>query len=182
MTIVTTQRQIIFTGSHVELIKNKDGAYSQLIHLQEMHQDKYALSPPEGDIDLPLQATPGTNSAHVSISLINRQSQSISSLGNSSRHSMNALAMTHAKDLPDTTVVKETEGTNQDPDAPTKTVPMRRLFALNKPEALVLIFGSIAATVHGVMFPILSILMSSSIKVHFVINKCEVFNCFMKVQ
>lgn len=95
---------------------------------------------------------------------------------------MNAFAMTHAQDFPDTTVVKETEGTNQDPDAATKTVPMRRLFALNKPEALVLLFGSIAAAVHGVTFPILSILISSSIKVHFVINKYEVFNCFMKVQ
>ncbi|KAF3323002.1 hypothetical protein FCM35_KLT12991 [Carex littledalei] len=151
-------------GSHAELIKNRDGAYSQLIHLQEMHQDKYAPSPPKGDIDLPLQATPGTNSAHVLRSLINRQSRSISSLGNSSRHSMNAFAMTHAQDFPDTTVVKEAEGTHQDPDAATKTVPMRRLFALNKPEALVLLFGSIAATVHGVMFPIFSILISSSIK------------------
>ena len=146
-----------------------------------MHQDKYAPSPPEGDIDLPLQAPPGTNYAHVSRSLISRQSRSISSLGNSSRHSINAFAMTHAQDFLDTTVVKETKGTNQDPDAATKTVPMRRLFALNKPEALVLLFGSIAATVHGVMFPMFSILISSSIKVHFVINK-NTFNCFMKVQ
>jgi ATP-binding cassette, subfamily B (MDR/TAP), member 1 len=158
------------TGSHVELIKNKEGPYSQLIHLQAMHQDMHAPPPPEGDIDLPLQATPGKNSAHFSKSAINKQSRSISSLGSSNRHSFNAFTMTHAQDFPDTTLVKESEDSNQDPSAVKKTVPMRRLFALNKPEALVLLFGSIAATVHGVIFPIFSIIISNSIKVCFILK------------
>jgi ATP-binding cassette, subfamily B (MDR/TAP), member 1 len=156
------------TGSHAELIENK-GPYSQLIHLQAMHQDKYAPPPPEGDIDLPSQATPGTNSAYFSKSAINKQSRSISSLGSSNRDSFNAFAVTHGQDFPDTTLVKETEDNNQDPSPVKKTVSMRRLFALNKPEALVLLFGSIAATVHGVIFPIFSIIISSSIKVCFIL-------------
>lgn len=146
-----------------------------------MHQDKYALAPPEGDIDLPLQAAPGTNSAHISRSAINRKSRSISSLGDSDRHSFKAFTMTHSQEFPDTTIGKETEDANQDPDAPKKTVPMSRLFALNKPEALVLLFGSIAASVHGVVFPIFSILISSSIKVHFVIS-INAFSSFVEVQ
>ncbi|KAJ4788550.1 ABC transporter B family member 11 [Rhynchospora pubera] len=164
---VIHQGKLVEQGSHEELIKNTDGPYSQLIHLQAMHQDKYAPPPPEGDIDLPLHVSPGANSAHISRSPINSQSRSISSLGNSNRHSFNAFAMTHAQDFPETTVAKETEGTDQDPNAAKKNVPMRRLFALNKPEALVLLFGSIAASVHGVIFPIFSIVMSSSIKVFY---------------
>ncbi|KAJ3685940.1 hypothetical protein LUZ61_015104 [Rhynchospora tenuis] len=164
---VIHQGKLVEQGSHAELIKNTDGPYSQLIHLQAMHQEKYAPLPSEGDIDLPLHVSPSTNSAHISRSPINSRSRSISSLGNSNRHSFNAFVMTHAQDFPDTIMTKETEGTDQDPNAAKKNVPMGRLFALNKPEALVLLFGSIAATVHGVIFPLFSIVMSSSIKVFY---------------
>ncbi|KAJ4770415.1 ABC transporter B family member 11 [Rhynchospora pubera] len=164
---VIQQGKLVEQGSHAELIENTDGPYSQLIHLKTMHEDKYAPPPPEGDIDLPLQEASSTNSAHISRSQINSQSPIISSLRNSSRDSYDTFAMTHAQDFPDTIVPKETEGTDQELNAAKKNVPIRRLFALNKPEALVLLFGSIAATVHGVIFPLFSILMSNSIKVFY---------------
>ncbi|CAO1945644.1 unnamed protein product [Urochloa humidicola] len=45
-----------------------------------------------------------------------------------------------------------------------KKAPIGRLFKLNIPEVPVLLLGSIAATVHGVIFPLFGILMSSVIK------------------
>ncbi|KAJ3685942.1 hypothetical protein LUZ61_015106 [Rhynchospora tenuis] len=159
---VIQQGKLVEQGSHAELIQNTDGPYSQLIHLKAMHQGKYAPPPPEGDIDLSLQEASSTNSAHISRSPINSQSPI-----NSSRHSFDTFATTHPQGFPDTTVANETEGTDQDLNAAKKNVPIRRLFALNKPEALVLLFGSIAATVHGIIFPMFSILMSNSIKVFY---------------
>ncbi|KAJ3689475.1 hypothetical protein LUZ61_018639 [Rhynchospora tenuis] len=142
---VIHQGKLVEQGPHMELIENTDGPYSQLINLQAMHQDKYALPPSDGE----------------------SERESISSRGNSNRHFFDAFAMTHAQDCPDTTVTKETEGIDQEPNAAKKKVPMRRLFELNKPEALVLLFGSIAATVHGFIFPAFSIIISSSIKVFY---------------
>ncbi|KAJ1694281.1 hypothetical protein LUZ63_010979 [Rhynchospora breviuscula] len=155
---VIHQGKLVEQGSHLELIENIDGPYSQLINLQAMHQDKYALPPPDGGSEREI----------------------ISSRGNSSRHLFNAFAMTHAQDCPDITVTKETDGIDQDPNSVKKKVPMRRLFALNKPEALILLFGSITATVHGIIFPVFSIIISSSIKVYFVI-KINTLNSLIKV-
>jgi ATP-binding cassette subfamily B (MDR/TAP) protein 1 len=45
-----------------------------------------------------------------------------------------------------------------------KKAPIGRLFNLNKPEVPFLLLGSIAASVHGVIFPLFGIIMSSIIK------------------
>ncbi|KAJ3685941.1 hypothetical protein LUZ61_015105 [Rhynchospora tenuis] len=150
---VIQQGKLVEQGSHAELIRNTDGPYSQLIHLKAMHQDKYAPPEPEGYIDHPLQEASSRKSAHISTSPINSQSPSIFSVGDRSSHSFDTFAMTHAQDFPDITNAKEPKVTDRESNAAKKNVPMRRLFALNKPEALVLLFGSIAATVHGIIFP-----------------------------
>jgi ATP-binding cassette subfamily B (MDR/TAP) protein 1 len=45
-----------------------------------------------------------------------------------------------------------------------KKAPIGRLFKLNMPEVPVLLLGSIAASVHGVIFPLFGIIMSGAIK------------------
>jgi ATP-binding cassette subfamily B (MDR/TAP) protein 1 len=45
-----------------------------------------------------------------------------------------------------------------------KKAPIGRLFKLNVPEVPILLLGSIAAAVHGVIFPLFGILLSSAIK------------------
>ena len=46
-------------------------------------------------------------------------------------------------------------------------VSLKRLAYLNKPEVPVLIVGSIAATIHGVIFPMFGLLLSSAIKMFY---------------
>lgn len=46
-------------------------------------------------------------------------------------------------------------------------VSIRRLAYLNKPELLVLLLGSIAAAIHGVIFPIYGLLISTAIKIFY---------------
>jgi ATP-binding cassette subfamily B (MDR/TAP) protein 1 len=45
-----------------------------------------------------------------------------------------------------------------------KKAPIGRLFKLNVPEVPILLLGSIAAAVHGLIFPLFGILLSSAIK------------------
>ncbi|KAL0907280.1 hypothetical protein M5K25_021680 [Dendrobium thyrsiflorum] len=47
------------------------------------------------------------------------------------------------------------------PDHKTNNVPLRRLVFLNKPEIPVLLIGSVAAIINGVVFPVLGIMLSS---------------------
>ena len=55
-------------------------------------------------------------------------------------------------------VVLESEGEE------CRKVPLSRLISLNKPEMPVLLLGTLAAVVSGVIFPMLGVLISSSIK------------------
>lgn len=48
-----------------------------------------------------------------------------------------------------------------------KKVSLRRLAHLNKPEIPVLLAGSLAAAVHGIVYPVQGLLMSSTIKIFF---------------
>ncbi|XP_028548541.1 ABC transporter B family member 4 [Dendrobium catenatum] len=47
------------------------------------------------------------------------------------------------------------------PDDKTNDVPLRQLVCLNKPEIPVLLIGSVAAIINGVVFPVLGIMLSS---------------------
>ncbi|KAH7676289.1 Xenobiotic-transporting ATPase protein [Dioscorea alata] len=150
---------IVEKGSHSELVKNPEGAYCQLIRLQEKNQHSEQAS--QSDHEKPNLSLDSArkSSQHMSI---NRSISRGSSLGNSSR-----LSFTQTFGLPvgiDTTEIKLEEGK----DTPLSTkeyneVPLRRLAYLNKPEIPVLILGSFAAIVNGTVFPIFALLLSSVI-------------------
>ncbi|KAJ4733898.1 ABC transporter B family member 11 [Rhynchospora pubera] len=142
---VVHQGKIVEQGPHDELVKDPDGAYSQLIRLQEARHE-------------------GKDHHHVSISKSHSHSMSMkrslshsSSKGSSKRHSF-----THPSGLtPDDEDANE-EGDGKE-SAP-KKAPVGRLVNLNKPEFPVLILGSLAAAAHGVLFPMFGVLISSAIQ------------------
>ncbi|XP_044454473.1 ABC transporter B family member 4 [Triticum aestivum] len=148
---VIQQGKIVEQGSHDELILNLDGAYSQLILLQESHVEQkidHRLSTPRSSTSLSLK-------------------RSISaSLGNDTE-----LSFTLPLGLPSTIDLLgeyDTHGKNQkeknDGGEAGKKDPMVRLAILNKPEVPILILGSLAAAVHGVVFPMFGLVISSAIK------------------
>ncbi|KAM0954595.1 putative ABC-type xenobiotic transporter [Dioscorea sansibarensis] len=150
---------IVEKGSHSELVKNPDGAYCQLIRLQEKNQysDRASQSDHERS-NLSLDSA-RKSSQHMSL---NRSISRGSSLGNTSRHSF-----TQTFGLPvgvEATEIKLEEGNDTSfPSKEHKEVPLRRLAYLNKPEIPVLILGSFAAIVNGLVFPIFALLLSSVI-------------------
>uniref|UniRef100_A0ACD5WJT9 Uncharacterized protein n=1 Tax=Avena sativa TaxID=4498 RepID=A0ACD5WJT9_AVESA len=149
---VVQQGKIVEQGSHDELVLNTNGVYSQLILLQEIHEEK--------KISRQL-------SAQISKSTSLSIKRSISgSMGNSSGHSF-----TLPFGLPGTTelpVGNETDGeknkVNDCDDETRNKSPMVRLALLNNPEAPILLLGSLAAVVHGVLLPVFALMLSSAIK------------------
>ncbi|KAG0537981.1 hypothetical protein BDA96_03G196100 [Sorghum bicolor] len=159
--------KMVQQGSHVELMKIPEGAYSQLIHLQETRQGADFSS-----VDPDIIVTNGfgsrsTNSKPRSqrISRQRSTSKGSSSFGHSGRQSFpTPLSVPDPMELDGSPDVEET--TDKINRAP-KKAPIARLFYLNKPEALVLALGSITAAMHGVILPIYGILISTAIKVFY---------------
>jgi ATP-binding cassette subfamily B (MDR/TAP) protein 1 len=145
----------INAGHHDELVKDPNGAYSQLIRLQEKQQENGRMS----------DARLSGSASKRSVSL--RRSISRSSAG-SSRHSLSLpLGVPGPTELLE---YKFGQGARQiqniDDKVPNKA-PMGRLINLNKPEAAVLLFGSIAAAIDGAVFPTLGLAMASASKIFY---------------
>jgi ATP-binding cassette subfamily B (MDR/TAP) protein 1 len=135
------------------LVKDANGAYSQLIRLQETRADERRKTADSG--------VPDSRSKSTSLSL--RRSMNKDSFGNSNRYSFkNPLGL--SVELHENRIIdgEETEGLSD--VVVLKKAPIGRLFKLNMPEVPVLLLGSIAASVHGVVFPLFGILMSGIIK------------------
>ncbi|KAM0921300.1 hypothetical protein ACQ4PT_006947 [Festuca glaucescens] len=151
---VVQQGKIVEQGPHDELVLNTDGAYSQLIRLQESHEKEQKVDRQRLD--------PRSKSASLSF----KRSISRGSAGNSSRHSFTLpLGLPGAVELPEE---NDTHGENQreldsDGEVP-KKAPMGRLARLNKPEIHIILLGSLAAAVHGVLFPMFGVMIASAIK------------------
>ncbi|PRQ39670.1 putative xenobiotic-transporting ATPase [Rosa chinensis] len=153
---VIHQGTIAEKGPHWELIRDPDGAYSQLIRLQETH----------------------IVSEHTGLNVHDSLSQFISaeSPRRNSRSSprRNSSPISFALSFGISTASSMLETTPVEPDVPASAqskgppkVSLRRLACLNKPEIPVLFLGTLAAAVNGVIFPIFGSLMASVIKTFF---------------
>ncbi|KAI6685162.1 hypothetical protein NL676_031075 [Syzygium grande] len=153
---VIRRGRIVEKGPHSELIKEPDGAYSQLIRLQEVNNEQCA--PP--DQDRPeLIVNSGRHSSRR-ISFIRSMSQGSSGIGNSSRHSFSVFGVPTGIG-PEDTVPADS---SSPPSEALPDVPLYRLAQLNKPEIPVLLLGTIAAIAAGLIMPIFGVLLSYIIK------------------
>ncbi|KAJ6955762.1 ABC transporter B family member 11-like [Populus alba x Populus x berolinensis] len=158
MIAVIHRGKMVEKGTHSELLGDPDGAYSQLVRLQEINRE----SGRETEVSLEsFRQSSQRRSVRRSMS---RSISRGSSIG-SSRHSFSL-----PFGLPTGFSVRE--NAYEDPedilppeDAP--EVPLSRLASLNKPEIPVLIIGTIAACIHGTILPIYGTLMSKAIKTFF---------------
>ncbi|PIA60707.1 hypothetical protein AQUCO_00300311v1 [Aquilegia coerulea] len=171
MIAVIHQGKIVEKGSHSVLLKVPDGAYTQLIRLQELSKSEdrenvgfsrnasqrqsFGRSISRGSSGRDFGRNPSQRQSFA------RSLSRGSSVGNSSRHSFSV-----AFGLP-----SGIQGNVVDSEYPaakeTAKVPFRRLAYLNKPEIPVLIIGAIASIVTGVLFPIFGSLLSSVINSFF---------------
>lgn len=125
------------------MIQDPEGAYSQLVRLQEGSKEGTGIKESESfDIDMSVGRTEShrlssTVSRNILGSRLNDEHDESSSYG-----------------------IKTAEKKR-------KKESLRRLAHLNKAEIPVLLLGSVAAMVHGIMYPIFGYLLSSSINMFF---------------
>lgn len=154
-------------GTHDELTKDPEGAYSQLIRLQEganVEKDEHASDLDKVDTSLEIDRTMlSSGSRRLSMQ------RSISRASSGSRRSF-----TIGFGIAGPLNFQETEvGDEEDYDRPKvdpekrKSVSIRRLATLNKPEVPVLLLGAIAAAGHGVLFPVFGLLLSKAISMFY---------------
>ncbi|KAJ4796757.1 ABC transporter B family member 4 [Rhynchospora pubera] len=134
---VVHQGKIVEQGPHDELIKDTAGAYSQLIHLQEARDES-------------------TSKSHNHSMSIKHCFNHGSSRGRSKRHSLIHILSPDDEDA--------TEEKGDGKENVLNKAPVGRLVNLNRPEFPVLLLGSLAAAVHGVLFPMLGVVISSAIQ------------------
>ncbi|XP_057790342.1 ABC transporter B family member 4-like [Salvia miltiorrhiza] len=161
MIAVIHQGKMVEKGTHDELLEDPDGAYSQLIRLQEANKESDNVDENERS-DASMDS--GRHSSRKLSSMRSISKGGSSEIGNSSRRQ--SLPLSFA--LPPTINPSE-----QGPDFSSSSsekhpnVSIRRLAYLNKPEVPVLILGAIAAIVNGAVMPVFGILISSVIKTFF---------------
>nr|XP_043636161.1 ABC transporter B family member 11-like [Erigeron canadensis] len=139
--------KIVEKGSHFELL---EGAYSQLLQLQELNNYSERKG---GDQDSPeIIVTSGRYTSDHSNSILRQESSNISK---STRLSFS---------------INGIEVPRHDKQTVTYTAPnvsLLRLVYMNKPEILVLLLGSVAAVISGIILPIYGYLISVIVKTFF---------------
>ncbi|KAF7837631.1 ABC transporter B family member 11-like [Senna tora] len=158
---VIQQGKIIEKGSHAELTKDPDGAYSQLIRLQEINKE--AENNSANDTDKPESIVSSGRQSSQRLSFRKSISRESYDIGNSSHHSF-----TVPYGVPTAIGLIETEsaGTEESPSEASPRppeVPLYRLAYLNKPEIPILLIGTLAAVANGVIMPIFGLMLSKMV-------------------
>lgn len=145
----------------MELTREPDGAYSQLIRLQELkHESERNLV---FDQERPEIVIDSGRHSSQRMSFLQSASHGSSGVGNSSRHSFSLFGVpTGGTIAPE--AEEEPHGSFPEKSEPIPEFPFRRLATLNRPEILFLVLGSIAAVAAGMIFPIFGILLSNIVK------------------
>ena len=146
-------------GTHSELTMDAYGAYSQLIHLQEGEKEAEGSRTSEADKSgdcLNIESHMARSSTQRRSFMRSISQKSSASFGRS--QSQRGLSGEIKGDIE--------QGQLDNKEKP-KRIPLTRLAKLNKPEVPVILLGSIAAIIHGVVFPIFGLLFSSVISMFF---------------
>jgi ATP-binding cassette subfamily B (MDR/TAP) protein 1 len=158
---------MISAGTHEELLSNPNGAYSQLVHLQQIykHQDKDLGLKPELD-------------TCVSDNFMHGDLQRSSDHSSSGARNIIVNSPRNSVTVAEGAAVFRRGGQGEDgPQAAAKKIIRRadtsvfRLAALNKPELPLFIVGSIAAAANGTAFPVFGLLLSNVISSFYLPNK-----------
>ncbi|KAL2326549.1 hypothetical protein Fmac_025607 [Flemingia macrophylla] len=152
MIAVIHRGKMVEKGTHSELLKDPEGAYTQLIRLQEVNKES------EENEDNQVNSVESFRQPSQRRSLRRSISRG-SSLGSSSHHSFSV-----SFGLPTGVSVPDPEHEDPLPKEEAPEVPLSRLASLNKPEVPVLLIGCVAAIANGVILPIFGVLISSVIK------------------
>ncbi|OMO82288.1 hypothetical protein COLO4_23135 [Corchorus olitorius] len=162
MIAVVHRGKMVEKGSHSELLKDPNGAYSQLIRLQEVSKELEQVPDDENGLDITEKSLGQTS---LQMSLKKSISKGSSAEGNSSRHSFSASSGLPTGMNPRNSVPADAAAASSTiPSVQASDVSIRRLASFNKPEIPVLLLGSIASIINGLVLPTYALLLSEVIK------------------
>ncbi|KAL8468366.1 hypothetical protein ACS0TY_031549 [Phlomoides rotata] len=170
--------KLVEQGTHDELIKDPEGAYSQLVRMQERTK--------QSDVH-----REDTNILDVEQSLSKSSSHRISMQRSTSQGSARP-SFKLSYGVPGFVDIQEAQTADDVDDKDTKqasknrkSVSLTRLAGLNKPEWLYLLTGSLGAGLNGLIFPLFGLVLSSAIRIFFepphVLKKDSIFWALMMV-
>ncbi|KAM7487966.1 hypothetical protein LguiB_025450 [Lonicera macranthoides] len=175
MIAVIHQGKIVETGSRYELLQDPEGAYCQLIRLQEHGKDS-ELNVGSGHYRPEITRDSGRLSSML-ISHLQYMSPGSPGIGNSSRHSfsvsfgvptgISTLATAVSEPTALVSALAPATAPAPSPMEAEKEISLRRLAYLNKPEIPILLIGSVAAIANGVILPIFGVLLSIIIRTYY---------------
>ncbi|XP_042462551.1 ABC transporter B family member 11-like isoform X1 [Zingiber officinale] len=145
MITVVHKGLIIEKGTHDELIRIPYGAYNQLVRFQQVKQD--------ADQHTPLDQV--KSYASVDQQLIQYTSSHLSTSRRENQHASSESFRLPSGKLDISIEIPLPEGPSENLE-----VPLHRLAYLNKPELPILLIGSLAAIVSGVLLPIFAVILS----------------------
>ncbi|CAL1380379.1 unnamed protein product [Linum trigynum] len=155
--------KIVEKGSHAKLLEEPEGAYSQLIRLQEMNKETEQPESEHQDPDRIELASESFRQSSLKRSSIMRSTSKGSSRNSSRRSFSVSFGVPAGLDV----VPLDHQNMEELEDFPRKAntpdVPISRLAYLNKPELPVLVAGTIAACVNGAIMPLYGVLISKAI-------------------
>ncbi|CAN4082126.1 unnamed protein product [Withania somnifera] len=163
---VVNAGKLLEQGTHAELIQDPNGAYSQLVRMQVGNKEDEKIK--NMDLDkMDLTTDLENNLSRSSSQRLSAMKRSASQ--GSSRHSF---ALNYPVpgliDIHEVETGREEEKKEENNSLEKrKKVSIRRLAELNKPELPYLLLGSLAAIIHGLIFPIFGLLLSTAIKIFF---------------
>ncbi|KAJ8549395.1 hypothetical protein K7X08_033102 [Anisodus acutangulus] len=163
---VVNAGKLLEQGKHAELIQDPNGAYSQLVRTQGGNKEEEKMK--NMDLDRADLTTDMDNN------LSRSSSQRLSAVKRSTSHGSSKHSFTLSYPVPGLIDIHEAEIGDEDKKKEDKgslekrkKVSIRRLAELNKPELPYLLLGSLAAIIHGLIFPIFGLLLSTAIKIFF---------------
>ncbi|XAR61474.1 Xenobiotic-transporting ATPase [Bertholletia excelsa] len=160
MIAVIHRGKIVEKGTHFELLEDPEGAYFQLIKLQEVSKESDQAT---ADQDKSESMIESNRESSQRMSFPRSISRGSSGAGNSSRHLSISFGLPTGLNVSENAFTEAEASHLQTSEKPPE-VPLWRLAALNKPEVPVLMAGTIAAIVNGSIMPIFGLLISSVIK------------------
>ncbi|KAM3688214.1 hypothetical protein ACB098_10G136700 [Castanea mollissima] len=149
--------EMVEKGTFSELIKDPNGAYSQLICLQEVHKDSEQGADDQNISEISPESFRQSSPTHGQRMSFVQSLSRVSSVG-SGRHSFSDTAF----GLPTKVTFPDEQLAETEEKYP--KVPINRIAYLNKPEIPILLLGTIAAIIDGIILPIFGILLARVIK------------------
>ncbi|XP_069150564.1 ABC transporter B family member 9 [Solanum lycopersicum] len=161
--------KLLEQGNHDKLVQDPNGAYSQLMRMQEDkggdEEENLIMKNMDSDkVNITMKLDNISWSSNPPLSAAKRSTNQGSPRNSfSPSYPVRGMIDIHEATIGDVDEKEDDEQSSEN----RKKIPIRRLAELNKPELPYILLGSLAAIMHGLVMPLFGLLLSEAIKSFF---------------